>query len=53
MPEHWVAEGDARQIIRMHASSGEDYLDRTTLAFGDIVRSATISGLTVSASPLA
>ena len=53
VPEYWVADVGARQIIRMHAPSGEDYLERTTFAFGDIARSATIPGLTVSTSRLA
>ena len=53
IPEYWVADVSARQIIRLHAPLGEEYLQRAEFAFSDVVPSATIPGLTVDTSRLA
>lgn len=53
VPEYWVADVNARQIIRLHAPRGADLLERATFAFGDTVPSATIPGLTVDTARLA
>ncbi|HEU0045785.1 Uma2 family endonuclease [Sphingomonas sp.] len=53
VPEYWVADVNARQIIRFHAPEGEGYRERATFAFGEPVPSATIAGLTVDTARLA
>lgn len=53
VPEYWVADVNARRIIRFHAPVAEDYAERTEFAFGEAVPSATIDGLTVDTGRLA
>jgi Uma2 family endonuclease len=53
VPEYWVADVNARRIIRFHSPEGETYRERAEFAFGEAVPSATIAGLTVDTSRLA
>lgn len=53
VPEYWVADVNARKIIRFHAPAGEEYAERTEFAFGVAVPSATIAGLTIDTARLA
>ena len=53
VPEYWVADVKGGRIIRFHAPAGEEYAERATFAFGDLVPSATIPGLTVDTARLA
>lgn len=51
--EYWVADVEGRRIIRFHAPAGEAYAERAAFAFGDVIPSATIPGLTVDTARLA
>ena len=53
VPEYWVADVNARRIIRFHSPAGEDYAERAEFAFGAMIPSATIPGLTVDTARLA
>ena len=53
IPEYWIADVVARQILRLHAPHSEQYTQSAAFPFGEPVASATISGLIVDTSRLA
>ena len=53
VPEYWVADVKGRRIVRMHRPVEGTYTERAEFAFGAMVPSATIAGLTIDTAPLA
>ena len=45
--EYWVVDIEGKRIIQMWQPSGEAYAEQREVAFGDVVRAATLAGLVV------
>ncbi|MDR6788008.1 Uma2 family endonuclease [Sphingomonas sp. BE138] len=50
--EYWVVDVRGATIHQMWAPSGEDYAERRTVAFGDMLHAATAAGLSVDTAGL-
>lgn len=45
--EYWVVDIEGKRIIQMWQPGGEAYAEQCEVAFGDVVRAATLAGLVV------
>jgi Uma2 family endonuclease len=52
VPEYWMVDVEAEQIIQFWSAEREDYLETRTVSFGDTIECATIPGLQVETSGL-
>jgi Uma2 family endonuclease len=52
IPEYWIVDVDAAQIIQFWSPEGEDYRETRTIPFGDMIECATIPDLMISTTGL-
>lgn len=53
VPEYWVVDVEAGAIHQMWAPAGDSYAERRRIAFGEVIRAATIEGLGIGTDALA
>ena len=47
VPEYWVADREGQKLVRHSGPSAEGYAEIVAFAFGDVVTSATLAGVSV------